>query len=122
MNHVKTSKRKAVIFHKKTAFFQIRVCLFAFAHAFFTLLVRNAAGSFASALAGGLAFAAAAVFNALFQVAGLYRLNSFHFHLLLRKFYKSIVAQLRPFVNCKPAKAAVCRTRIAPKVRVLLPP
>ena len=44
----------------------------------FALLVSNTAGSFASGLAGCLAFAATAVFNALLEVAGSESLNSLH--------------------------------------------
>ena len=46
------------------------------------LLVCNAAAGLASRLAGGLAFAAAAVLSAVAQVAGFNGLNVFHeFHL-----------------------------------------
>ena len=48
----------------------------------FALLVSNTAGSLASGLAGGLAFAAAAVLGALAQVAGFDGLDVLHvFHL-----------------------------------------
>ena len=42
------------------------------------LLIRNAAAGLAGRLAGGLAFAAAAVLGALTHVAGFDRLDSFH--------------------------------------------
>ena len=46
------------------------------------LLVSNAAAGLASRLAGGLAFAAAAVLSAVAQVAGFNGLDMFHgFHL-----------------------------------------
>ena len=44
----------------------------------FALLVGDAAAGLASGLAGSLAFAAAAVFGAVAQTAGLKRLDSFH--------------------------------------------
>ena len=44
----------------------------------FALLVSNAARSLASRLAGSLAFAAAAVYSALVQVAGFDGLDSAH--------------------------------------------
>jgi len=49
-----------------------------FLFAVFALLVYNAAGGFAGRLAGGLALAAAAVLNALAQVAGFNGTNSLH--------------------------------------------
>ena len=49
----------------------------------FALLICDTAAGLASRLAGGLAFAAAAVLGAVAQVAGFDGLNMFHrFHLL----------------------------------------
>ena len=44
----------------------------------FALLVGNAAARLARGLAGGLAFAAAAAFRALAEIAGLYGSDVFH--------------------------------------------
>ena len=49
----------------------------------FALLVSNTAGSLASGLAGGLAFAAAAVLYALNEVTGSEGTNSLHCNVLL---------------------------------------
>ena len=46
-------------------------------------LVRNTAGSLASRLAGSLAFAAAAILNALGKIARFECLDSFHVYLSL---------------------------------------
>ena len=54
------------------------------------LLVGNAAAGLAGGLAGGLALAAAAVFGAVAQVAGLDGLDVLHgFHLPYAEFYPS---------------------------------
>ena len=58
----------------------MHVCdiLFGFLLRVFALLVRNAAAGLARGLAGSLAFAAAAVFRALAEIAGLQCLDMFH--------------------------------------------
>ena len=67
--------------------------------ALLALLVSNAAGGFASGLAGGLAFAATAVLCALFQISGLNRLNSLHGISLLLHFDIPIITRFFPFVK-----------------------
>ena len=61
--------------------FMCRLFLFVFA-----LLVCNTAGSLASGLAGCLAFAAAAVLNALLEVARCESLDSLHGNILRKDF------------------------------------
>ena len=76
-------------------FRRIRLLL---ADALLALLVSNTAGSFASGLAGGLAFAATAGLDAGFQVASLDGLDSFH-NMSLLDWYGNILTRRMCFVN-----------------------
>ena len=61
---------------KRRHLFDLSFCLLV---SVLALLVCDAATGFAGRLAGGLAFAAAAVFGALAEVTGLKSIDSFHF-------------------------------------------
>jgi hypothetical protein len=86
---------------RKTAIVYFSSFLFIVARCFFALLIGYAAGGLASRLAGGLAFAAAAVFHALLEVARLDGDNSFHtpfislIHILHQNYHNTGVLSIK---------------------------
>jgi hypothetical protein len=75
-----------------------------FALAFFALLVGDAAGGFTGRLAGGLAFAAAAVFQALIKVTRFKCNNSFHHVTTLRSLFFLQIIIIRRLCQCVTAQ------------------
>ena len=87
MYHLKISKKTAGVPGIGTpAIFNNQKLFVAFAGFVFAFLVCNSAGSFASRLAGSLAFAAAAFCAGFFKICVVNSFNVFHYVILLKKY------------------------------------
>jgi hypothetical protein len=89
----------------------------------FALLVRNTAARLASGLAGSLALAAAALFRALAEIAGVDRFDMRHGTILHNSILNLILTERAPFVNRSPRirskKSHPARDRLSRLTNVL---